>query len=76
MPVDRQARNIEWDVSNVAGVTPSWVAAAVAVLMDIRREIQTLNRLLLACPNFQAIPGTLKTISQNTARPKKKKRAR
>jgi len=72
MPVDRQARNIEWKVSDETGATTNWEAATVAVLMDIRREIQTLNRLL-ACPNFQAIPGRLKRISQNTARPKKKR---
>jgi hypothetical protein len=44
--------------------------AQLAVLMDIRVELQTLNRVL-ACPNFQAIPQTLKRISRNTAKPRK-----
>lgn len=36
-------------------------ACAVAVLMDIRDELKTLNALL-ACPNFTGIPSTLKSI--------------
>lgn len=38
--------------------------AHLAVLMDIREELQNLNRLL-GCPNFTRIPATLRTISRN-----------
>ena len=50
----------------------TWEAARLAVLMDIRDELQDLNRLL-RCPNFLSIPAKLKQISRNTAKPRKAK---
>lgn len=45
----------------------------LAVLMDIRDELQQLNAVL-NCRNFLAIPHTLKTIARNTRKkPKAKK---
>ena len=54
------------------GPVPTWERAGIAVLMDIRDELQRLNRLL-SCPNFVGIPHTLKTISRKLPA---KKRAR
>lgn len=52
----------------------------VALLMDLRdqndRMIAALEAIArtLACHNFQRIPTTLRTISRNTAKPRKKAR--
>ena len=70
--MDRQGRNVEWQVVEEDGVGTTWERAGIAVLMDIRRELQRLNGLL-SCPNFTAIPRTLRTISRNTAKPRKRK---
>jgi len=67
---DRRKRNVNWWVAEEDGTVPSWDRAAVAVLMDIRDELQILNRLL-ACPNFTGIPETLRTIARHTKRKKK-----
>ena len=54
------------DSSNVS----SWDQIQCAILMDIRDELQRLNRLL-HCGNFQAIPRHLSRIQLNTNRKKK-----
>lgn len=43
-----------------------------ALLMDIRRELQQLNRIL-GCANFLRLPHTVEKIRQNTAKPRAKK---
>lgn len=43
--------------------------ASLAVLMDIRDELQSLNRLL-SCTNFLSIPASLRTIVANTTKRK------
>ena len=73
--MDRQSRNIDWEVTEANGTTPTWERAGIAVLMDIRRELQRLNGLL-SCPHFTAIPRTLRTISRNTAKPRRRKTER
>ena len=70
MAVDRQRRNTDWCVAEEDGSIVSWERAGIAVLMDIRRELQSLNALL-RCPNFQSIPAKLAQIRANTAKPKK-----
>jgi vacuolar-type H+-ATPase subunit F/Vma7 len=40
------------------------------ILQDIRAELRRIRRIL-ECPNFTRIPVTLRTISRNTAMPKK-----
>ena len=65
-------RNIDWGVSKDALRTPSYEDVKVSVLMDIRDELQHLNRIL-DCENFQAIPRKLEAIRRNTAKPRKKK---
>lgn len=49
---------------------PSLLYAQLGVLMDIRDELQALNRIF-HCHNFLAVPAKLDAIVKNT---KKKKR--
>jgi hypothetical protein len=46
---------------------------AVEVLMDIRNELRRLNSLL-SCKNTLCIPGYLRRIAANTAKPEKRRR--
>ncbi len=71
--VDRRCRNISWEVADPNGDIPTWERISIAVLMDIRDELQRLNRTL-DCPNFQQIPHTLDAIRRNTAKKKPLKR--
>lgn len=50
----------------------SWASTQVSLLMDLRDELQYLNRLL-HCQNFIQIPRILQAIQSNTA---KKRRAK
>lgn len=54
-------KNVNWDLPE----TLSWSVVPVAVLMDIRDELQTLTRLL-NCPRFLTLPETLSAIRRNT----------
>ncbi len=49
----------------------AWDQAAVAVLMDLRDELQRLNALL-HCSNAQDIPNILRRIDANTKRKPRK----
>jgi hypothetical protein len=62
--------NVDWDLPKR---DLTWEHAQTAVLMDIRRELQTLNRLL-HCKNFTSIPQYLRDIRRHTTKPKKKPR--
>ena len=54
--------NVRWDLTAAPdGSIKTWELARLAVLMDIRDELQKLNRLL-GCPNFVAVPGILRDI--------------
>ena len=59
-------KNANWVVPD----EPSLDYAKLSVLMDIRDELQVLNRVF-QCPNFLAVPRKLDIIIKNT---KKKKR--
>jgi len=63
-------KNANWNLAEPK--VTSWEEASVAVLMDIRDELQRLNALLY-CGNFTAIPSTLRAIRRNTAKPRKTK---
>jgi len=65
-------KNVEWDLANSQGNVFSWEGVGFAVLMDIRDELQTLNRLL-GCHNFVEFPSILRSIRDNTAKPKRRK---
>jgi hypothetical protein len=74
---DIRKKNINWRINtNLDGTTPS-VDAKLAVLMDIRDELQSVKSLLqdiaapLRCQNFLRIPKKLDAIRKNTERKKR-----
>lgn len=70
---DTRKKNVNWTVATPNGDVPSWERASIAVLMDIRDEMQSLNmemrrlNALLHCPNFIEIPRILRRVRSNTA---------
>ena len=68
MTTDTRYKNFVWIIPSEAN--PSFEGAQLAVLMDIRDELQQLNRLL-QCSNFIDIPLMLDEIVINT-RPKRR----
>lgn len=64
-------RNTNWDLADANGNVGTWERVAIAVLMDIREELQNLNAVL-RCPNFQDMPRKLDRIVSNTKRPRRK----
>lgn len=62
---DTRCRNYNWTVrtKDHVGSGASFEGAQLAVLMDIRDELQALNRLL-NCQNFLGMPRTLKRIDK------------
>ena len=70
MTTDTRYKNLVWNIHPGSdGVCP-FEGAQLAVLMDIRDELQQLNRLL-QCSNFIDIPLMLDEIVINT-RPKRR----
>jgi hypothetical protein len=67
--VDRTGRfkDVNWHLANDLGQARD---AQLAVLMDIRDELKQLNRTF-GCFNFLEIPGILRKIRANTAKPRK-----
>jgi hypothetical protein len=59
--------NTEWELPEKV----SWECANLAVLMDIRAELRSLNRLL-GCQNFLRIPYLLERTEKNTRRRKRR----
>lgn len=47
----------------------------ISLLMDVRDELQELNKLL-GCYRFREIPTTLNKIARNTAKPIKKRKTK
>jgi hypothetical protein len=70
---DYRCKNVSWKLHTDSDNVLSWESVHAAILMDIRDELQDLNRLL-RCPNFIAIPRKLDRISRNTAKPKRERR--
>lgn len=60
---DTRHRNANWMVTDDQGRITTWEQVQVALLMDIRDELQRLNRVL-QCPNFIAVPLKLDLIRQ------------
>lgn len=50
-----------------------WARVPVALLMDIRRELKTLNKLL-HCYRFVGIPNQLEKIARNTTKPRRRRK--
>lgn len=69
------ARFKDWDWNLITTAdgrsAASWDQAQLAILMDIRDQLRTLNALL-RCPNFLNIPTSLRQIERNTKRKKKR----
>ena len=59
--------NTDWKLET----SPSYDDAKVALLMDIRDELQTLNEVF-RCSNALAIPGLLRDIKRNTTTKKRR----
>lgn len=72
-------RNADWLIGTPNGEARNNDDVKFALLMDIRQELRDLNHginklnNLLSCPNFTAIPATLRSIRRNTAKPREKK---
>ncbi len=71
MSADRRRKNQVWYGANEDG-SSTHDQAMRALLMDLRDELQELNRVF-ACQNFQEIPHILRKIRANTSKPKVKK---
>jgi hypothetical protein len=68
--------NKQWNLREISsGNTLPPAEIELALLMDIRDELQKLNALL-HCGNFLSIPHKLERIARNTAKPRTKKVAR
>ena len=68
---DVRRKNINWRLPAPPEAL-SYEAASLAVLMDARDELQSINQIL-RCPNFTRFPYSLERIARNTAKPRKKK---
>lgn len=69
MAIDQRRKGEQWTPGKSDG-TITWERVDTALLMDIRDELQTLNKLL-ACRNFTGIPATLRAIQRNTKKDQK-----
>lgn len=68
----RKTKDWEWTHGPEASGTYCYDGAHLAVLMDIRDELKSLNAVL-HCHNFMDIPHKLERIKRNTARKRKPK---
>ena len=67
-------RNYNWDLPTMPdGQITEWNLVPIAVLMDIRDELQKLNSLL-HCKNFIAIPNILREIQANTKKTRRRRK--
>lgn len=69
---DRRQKNANWAVASATGEIYPSVADGVfvALLLDIRDELQAINRVL-GCYNTLRIPQVLDAIRRNTTKPRK-----
>lgn len=65
--VDLRRKNIDWNIADADGSTPTWERVQVAVLMDIRDELRELNAIF-KCKNFLEVPRILRGIRRHAAR--------
>lgn len=74
MIADRRQKNHDWYVADESGDIYNFKAGGciLAVLMDIRDELQTLNRLV-GCPSCLTIPNLLRDIRRNTTKRRRNK---
>ncbi len=72
-------KGLDWKLSDgvrnsEGGITYPNGTAELALLMDIRDELQAVRRIL-ECPRFQRIPGTVLRIATNTQKVRRKRGA-
>jgi hypothetical protein len=70
---DTRHKNSRWELPADGTGRLEWTHVQVALLMDIRDEMQRLNNII-GCTNFLAIPYHLEEIRKNTRRPRRRKR--
>lgn len=71
----KRFKNANWELPTTPeGHIESWQGVQAAVLMDIRDELQNLNRIL-GCHNFLRVPSVLDEIQSNTRKRTYKKKA-
>lgn len=68
----RKTKDWDWGLSPDVNGKYDFPAAQLAVLMDIRDELKSLN-VVLHCHNFLDIPHKLERIKRNTTRKRKPK---
>lgn len=69
--MNQRHKDGNWSLPTTAdGKIQTWEHVQIAVLMDIRDELKSLNAVL-HCPNFLAIPSKLDTIAKNTRKKRK-----
>jgi len=66
-------KNTNWDLPE-GSPHHSWVSIHAALLMDIRDELQAINRTL-RCQKSLGIPHTLTAILQKLPEPRKRKKS-
>lgn len=72
--MDNRHKNKNWELpTDNNGRIQTWDYVKLAVLMDIRDELQKLNALL-HCPNFVEIPRVLRDIRRKMPTPRATKR--
>jgi hypothetical protein len=69
---DTRKRNVSWRINTSPEGYVSQMDAHLAVLMDLRDELQAMRRRLDCYETIQ-IPGILREIRRNTAKPRKRK---
>jgi hypothetical protein len=80
MAVDGRSKDVRWRLNVSDQGTVSTNDAQLAVLMDIRDELQAANRTLNAierqvcCRNATAVPRILRKIEENTQRKSRAKK--
>lgn len=72
---EQRHKDARWIIQYNADGNLTWAEVQTAVLMDIRDELKRLNAAIW-CPNFQAIPTTLRRISRHVAKPRRKPKPR
>ena len=71
--MSKRFANYDWDLADDKGWIGTWERISIAVLMDIRDELRSLNQLL-RCKNFLDMPNHLRKIARNTTKKRSPKR--
>lgn len=66
----RKQNRIGVDWQTFDGNNFTWEQVLVEVMMDVRSELERLNKVL-QCPNFVAVPAKLDRIEKNTRKRRK-----